>query len=99
MAPAKLEGPLPRLTFLGIELDTKSLMVQLPAGKLTELKVLVASWLGKQFCTRRELESMVGKLQHASKVVMPGRSCLRQMFELMGGARRSQRFIQVNVAF
>ena len=37
VAPEKLEGPLPRLTFLGIELDTESLTVRLAAGKLAEL--------------------------------------------------------------
>jgi len=89
MAQEKLEGPLPRSTFLGIELDTESLTVWLPVGKLAELKALVAGRLGKRFFTRIELESLVGKLQHASKVVKSGRPFPRRMFELMGGARRS----------
>ncbi len=73
--------------------------IRLPAGKLSELRALVASWLGKRFCTRKELESLVGKLQHASKVIRPGRIFLRRMFELLGGARKNQRFIRINLAF
>jgi len=59
----------------------------------------VASWLRRQFCTLKELESLVGKLQHASKVVRLGRTFLRRLLELMMGARRGQRFLRSNTTF
>ena len=73
----KLEGPGTTLRFLGIEINTKEMSLRLPAEKLAELRLLVANWLGRKCCTVRELESLVGKLQHASKVVRPGRTFLR----------------------
>ena len=56
----------------------------------------MASWLGKRFCTVKELESLVGKLQHASKVIQPGQTFMRRMFELLRGTRRGQRFVRLN---
>ena len=52
-----------------------------------------------RFCTLKELKSLVGKLQHACKVVRPGRTFMRYMFELMKGARKGQRFLRLNSAF
>ena len=73
--------------------------LRLPAEKLAELRMLVAEWLGKRSCMAKELESLVGKLQHATKVIRPGRTFLRRMFELLRGARRGQRFLRLNAAF
>ncbi len=98
VAPEKLEGPATRLKFLGIILDTESQSLHLPQEKLEELRSLVASWLGKKFASVKELESLVGKLQHASTVVRPGRSFMRRLLELLKGIRKSQRWVRLNVA-
>ena len=74
IAPDKLEGPSTVPTFLGIEMDTVAMSLRLSAEKLTELRGLVARWEGRSFCTLKELESLAGKLQHACKVVKPGRT-------------------------
>lgn len=52
----------------------------LPAEKLSELRSVVAR-MGRRFCTPKELELLVGKLQHACKVVRPGWTFMRRMFE------------------
>ena len=72
VAISKLEGPTERLTFLGTELDTQAMILCLPASKLDELRLLVAQWQGKKFCRKKDLQSLVGKLQQAYKVVHPG---------------------------
>ena len=86
IAPEKLEGPAKILTFLGIELDTERMTLRLPTEKIVELQMLITGWLGRKFCTLRDLQSLVGKLQHACKVVRPGRTFLRCMFELLKGS-------------
>ena len=93
VAPEKLEGPGTRLKFLGIEVNTEEMSIRLSAEKLAELRMLVAEWLGKRSCMDKELESLVGKLQHATKVIRPGRTFLRCVFELLRGSRRGQRFL------
>ena len=88
-----------KLKFLGIELDTVRLSLCLPAEKLAELWMLVAGWLGKKFATVKEVESLVGKLQHAARVIRPGWTFMRCMFELLKGVRKGQRFVRLNLAF
>ena len=99
IAEEKLEGPTTRLTFLGIEIDTTALVLRLPREKLRDLKLLVEEWLGKKFSLVKDLQSLVGKLQHASKVVHPGRTFLRRMFDLLKGIPRKQQFVRLNVSF
>ena len=50
-------------------------------------------------CRRRELESLVGLLQHAAKVVYPGRSFLHRMIVLLQSTRRASRVIRLNRGF
>ena len=42
---------------------------------------------------------LVGKLQHASKVVQPGRTFLHRMFAILKGSGRHQPLIRLNAAF
>lgn len=100
VATEKLERPGTCLVFLGIELDTTQMCMRLPQDKLEELRTMLTAWQGKKFCLIWELRSLVGKLQHACKVVRPGRSFLRRMFDLLKGARpRHQPFVRLNAAF
>lgn len=99
LAIEKLEGPTPRLEFLGFELDSQAMEVRLPPVKLRELQALIHSWVGKKSCERRKLESLVGKLAHASKVVKPGKTFMRRMFELLRGVRRPYHHIRLNLSF
>ena len=73
IAPEKLEGPTTCVTFLGIELDSSHLVARLPADKLARVQHLVAEWGDKKVCTKRELLSLIGILQHAATVVRFGR--------------------------
>ena len=88
VAADKLEGPCQVITFLGIELDTIQGITRLPSHKLEELQSLIATWVGRKSCLKWDLESLVGKLQHACKVVRPGRTFLRRMFELLRGVSK-----------
>ena len=98
VAVEKVEGPSSRLTFLGIEIDADAIVLWLPGEKLSALKDLIASWKGRCWCIKSELQSLAGKLQHACKVVRPGRSFLRQIFELLKGTHQDHHHISVNRA-
>ena len=95
----KLEGSTTVLTFLSLELDSGLLEVRLPAVKLTELHMLISSWLGRRACTRKELESLVGHLGFACKVVQPGKTFLRHIFELLSVPKSACSFVRLNVSF
>ena len=83
LASHKCEGPTTRLTFLGIEIDTTRGLLRLPAEKLGRLRSLLQEWGDRKVCVRRELESLIGILNHACKVIRPGRSFLRRMIDLL----------------
>ena len=42
---------------------------RLPHDKTEELRVVIRAWAQKKWCTRKELESLVGKLNHVCAVV------------------------------
>ena len=83
IASHKTEGPATCLVFLGIEVDTVANELRLPGDKLRRLQALLEQWGDRRSCTRRQLESLVGLLNHACKVVRPGRSFLRRMIDLL----------------
>ncbi len=60
--PDKTVGPSTRLTVLGIELDTILQIARLPPTKLQDLKLLLRDWSSRKWCTRIQLESLIGKL-------------------------------------
>ena len=74
VATHKCVGPLTCITFLGIEVDMIALELRLPGEKLEKLRQLIADWQGRKSCKKRDLESLIGHLCHACKVVRPGHS-------------------------
>ena len=99
VAEEKLEGPTTSLDFLGFTLDTELSEIRLPRAKLEELRVLLQQWRGRKSCTRKELESLTGKLAHAAKAVKPGKTFLGRMFRLLGGVRKAHYRVRLNLSF
>ena len=77
--PDKCTGPTTCLVFLGIELDSVRQLARLPLEKFTATLELLQRWAAKRWCTRTELESLIGSLHHVSKVIPPGRSFVQRM--------------------
>ena len=88
MAVHKREGPTTCIIFLGIEVDTVAGELRLPVEKMQRLQATLEEWGDRRACTRKELESLIGLLNHACKVVRPGRSFLRRMIDLLYSVRR-----------
>ena len=76
----KLEGPSTSLSFLGIILDTNRMEIRLPPDKLARIQQLLETWLPKKKANKRQILSLVGTLQHATKVIRPGRSFVSRMY-------------------
>ena len=91
----KLEGPTPCLTFLGFEVDSLQEEIRIPAKKLDDIRKELQGWIGRKSCRRKDLESLVGRLCHASKVVKPGKTFMRRLFEALSGARRAHHHIRL----
>ena len=92
----KLEGPSPCLTFLEFELDSTRGKIRLPWQKLGDIRSEVHRWLDRKACTKRELESLVGRLSHASRVVKPGKTFMRHLFEALTGTRQAHHHVRLS---
>ena len=99
IAPDKLEGPCSSLVFLGIEIDSVTMELRLPAEKVVELQRLIQTWCGRRSASKRELESLTASLSHACTVVRCGKTFLRRMFELLVVAHKSHHFVHLNASF
>ena len=97
--PGKCVGPSTVLVVLSIELDSVNQVAHLPAQKLSALKELISSWLPRKWCNRQDLESLIGHLHHAAKVVWPGRTFLRHMIDLLSCFRRRDHPVRLNREF
>ena len=95
----KCEGPSTILTFLGIELDSVQQLARLPPDKVDCILRLLQQWSRKKTCTRRDLESLIGSRHHACRVVVPGRTFLRRMIDLLCCFRHRDHPIRLNVDF
>ena len=82
LAPEKFEGPEKKLEILGIVVDTVAMQLSLPGKKISDLGSILQSWLGKKTATKRDAQSLAGKLQHAANVVRPGRCFIRHIYDL-----------------
>ena len=99
LADEKEEGPATRLTYIGYQLDTAELTISLPPEKLARISALVSEWQLKRRCTKRELSSFTGTLQHASTVVRSGRTFIRRMYDLLACAKRPSHHLNLNEGF
>ena len=80
----------------GVEVDTDLMEVRLPKDKLQELIPLVASCAKKKKLSVRALQSLVGKLNFACRVVVPGRAFLRRLHNLLRGRTKKHHLIRIN---
>ena len=101
IAAQKTEGPTTALVFLGIKVDTVKGELLLPADKLQRLRQALTEWGDRKVCSRSELESLIGHLNHACKVVRAGRSFLRRMIDLLHArpGPRTSTLIRLNREF
>ena len=67
--PQKCLGPASCMVVLGIELDTAAQIARLLADKFSALKVAPSHWSSRKCCTKKDLQSLIGRLHHACKVV------------------------------
>ena len=92
----KVVGPCQRLTFLGIEIDTVRRQLSLPERKICELRLLLSETTAKRSNTKQTLQSLVGKLNFAARVVFGARTFLRRMIDTVNHVRRQHHHVRTN---
>ena len=77
----KVQGPTQTIVFLGIEIDSVRFQLRLPDNKLHDLKTEVTRCLESHHLSKRELQSVVGKLGWAAHVILGGRVHMRRFID------------------
>ena len=100
LASDKEEGPSTKIKFLGIVIDTVKQELQLPADKLERLLDELQQWERREFCTKGDLESFIGIVTQASKVLQPGHLFLSEAIRLLKMAKQQRNTnIRLNACF
>ena len=81
-APHKTMGPSPIMEFLGIVLDSVRMEARLPQDKLDRIVKTLNYFCTRCSCTKQELLSLLGHLNYACRVVVPGRSFISYLIQL-----------------
>ena len=69
------------MLFLGILFDSMSMTIRLDDEKLASIHAELALWNDRHSASREELQSIIGVLSFAAKVVPTGRTFLRRMID------------------
>ena len=91
----KSEGPSTSLVFLGIELNSVTIEMRLPADKPQHLKEVLILWRRKKAGRKRDILLLIGSLPNVCKVVEPGCAFLRRIIELTKQAKEPSHFVRL----
>lgn len=88
LAQEKTFLPSQQMSFVGIQLDSLTSTASLPYDKVLKAKEVLEVFLSKKKCTLKELQSLIGLLNFACSVVLPGRPFLRRLINLTIGVKQ-----------
>ena len=97
--PVKAEKTFPPAniqTVHGIEVDTTRMLARLPLDKLTSAKEQLSRLRASRKTTLRALQVIIGVLNFACRVVLPGRAFLRRLIALTRGLTRPFHHVRLN---
>ena len=77
---AKSCGPSTKMVFLGVGFDTDKMILFITESRLRDLKVDLSIWLLKIRASKREIQSLTGKLNFVAACVPSSRIFLARMF-------------------
>ena len=96
---AKTLGPSQDLEFMGIVLDSTRMEDRLPEDKLPRISQLLDFFSACRSFRLVDLQSLIGTLQFARKVMVPGRTFLQRMINLTRGVPSRFHHIRLNKQF
>lgn len=95
----KVVGPSQTLTFLGVEIDTKSSTVALDQNKLSQLHQELLAFSKRKRASKQQLQSLAGKLNWASNVIRGGRFFLRRIIDSTASLKQQKHKVQLSSDF
>ena len=91
-APDKIIPPTTRIEFLGVTFDSQTMTMEVTPERVKDMLTELNSWTTKNSATRKELESLIGKLQFTSKCVKPGRTFISRLIQWLRTMNREHKY-------
>lgn len=91
----KTISPTTVLTIYGIEIDSIALVCRLPVTKLHKVRDSLQAAKCRKKITLHDLQSLIGLLNFACLVVVPGRTFLRRLIDLTCGVSKPNHYIRL----
>ena len=88
----KVIPPTTRLEFLGITFDSETMTMEISHDKMAEIQSELGRWLYRTTASRREVESLIGKLQFMAKCIKAGRVFLSRLIQWIRGMDRAHTY-------
>ena len=83
VSPSKLGAPATQVVCLGILVDMVAQTISIPKDKLHQIKDICSSWSSKTYCSKRDLQSLLGSLLYITKCIKPARYFLNHMLAML----------------
>ena len=96
LSAKKTVDPTCVLEYLGIILDTVNMQTRLTEENGVLITGFIQTILYKRSCTRKELEQLLGYLNFASRVKLPGRAFVTYLYRLMSSAKEAYHYVHLN---
>lgn len=95
IANEKTVQPTQVLIFLGIEIDTVEMIMKLPIEKIHEIRLKITEVMKLKKATLKQLQSLLGLLNFACRVIAPGRAFCRRLTDATIGLTKPHHHTRV----
>lgn len=96
IASEKTVWPTTRIVYLGLELDSIEMVVRMPIEKIDELISKIQFVQNAKRVTLKVMQQLIGSLNFATRVIVPGRPFLRRLINSTKGISNPHHHLRVN---
>ena len=97
ISPEKCFEPSTRMVCLGLIFNTELLIISVPEDKIVKLKEELCTWLSRSTFTKRQLQSLLGKLSYVTACVQPGRNFMNRLLNVLRSFTSRKQRLQVTM--
>lgn len=87
IAHEKTQPPAQVVQWLGINISTQDMTISIPEPKVTETVTVVKKYLKRRSMSKKELQSVIGRLIHIAKCVPPARLFVSRLLDALREAK------------
>ena len=90
-AVEKSVAPTTKMEFLGNTVDTISMTLEVSKHRVVELMNILKNWIHRKSYTKKQLQSLIGKLSFVTNCVRPGRIFISRLLDSLRDMGETQR--------